>query len=315
MREVLANLDKLPGVDEPIVVTCASGHRGGMVMAALRLLGYTNVRNLNGGVNGWKKLELPVVTGVPAAPAAINTPIIADQALYDMLNGFLSSLPGCRFLLHQIRQTERGTGRPLPPSLMSAPRRNGTRTATLKARSTSHSVTSSPEPRSNPRRQRHPNRCPLRIRSPRRHDHDGPALDGLYRRHQPKRRFERAGSPPNSPWKAGWIAATVMADFITTLPANPVFSASSLTSSMKCLSKNRLSSWMCAKPSEIEANGYIAGAIEVPIRDLLKNLDKLPAQDQKIVITCAFTGHRGSLGMMALRLSWLYRRCQPQRRG
>jgi rhodanese-related sulfurtransferase len=61
VREALNNLDKLPGLDEPIVVTCASGHRGGMVMAALKLLGYTNVRNLNGGLNGWIAAKLPVV--------------------------------------------------------------------------------------------------------------------------------------------------------------------------------------------------------------------------------------------------------------
>ena len=94
VREVLSNLDKLPGLDEAIVVTCASGHRGSMVMSALKLLGYTNVRNLGGGVNAWKKAELPVVTGsMPEAPASISTAIIEDQALFDMLNGFLSNLP------------------------------------------------------------------------------------------------------------------------------------------------------------------------------------------------------------------------------
>ncbi len=94
VREVLNNLDKLPGLDDPIVVTCASGHRGSMVMASLKMLGYTNARNLGGGINAWKKAELPLVTGsVPEAPAAISTPIIADQPLYDMLNSFLMGLP------------------------------------------------------------------------------------------------------------------------------------------------------------------------------------------------------------------------------
>jgi rhodanese-related sulfurtransferase len=55
------------------------------------------------------------------------------------------------------------------------------------------------------------------------------------------------------------------------------------------------------EPAEIEKTGYIAGSVNIPIRDLLKNLDKLPAQDQKIVITCA-SGHRGGYGMVALRL-------------
>jgi len=93
LRELLANLDKLPS-DQPIVVYCVTGHRAGMAMAALKLLGYTDVRNLAGGLNGWKKAELSVATGsLPAAAAAISTPAIADQPLFDLLNGFLTALP------------------------------------------------------------------------------------------------------------------------------------------------------------------------------------------------------------------------------
>jgi 3-mercaptopyruvate sulfurtransferase SseA len=44
---------------------------------------------------------------------------------------------------------------------------------------------------------------------------------------------------------------------------------------------------------EIDANGYIDGAIHIPIRDLLKNLDKLPGLDDAIVIYCA-SGHRAA---------------------
>ncbi|MCC6271654.1 MAG: rhodanese-like domain-containing protein, partial [Microbacteriaceae bacterium] len=57
-----ANLAQLP-VDKaaPIVVLCQSGHRGAMVMMYLRMTGYTNVRNLAGGMNGWVAAELPVV--------------------------------------------------------------------------------------------------------------------------------------------------------------------------------------------------------------------------------------------------------------
>jgi rhodanese-related sulfurtransferase len=84
VREVLNNLDKLPALDEPIVVYCASGHRGAMVMSSLKLLGYTNVRNLGGGLGGWKKANLAVVTGsMPEAPAVLNSAaIIEDQALF-----------------------------------------------------------------------------------------------------------------------------------------------------------------------------------------------------------------------------------------
>jgi rhodanese-related sulfurtransferase len=61
---VPANLAQLPADRAaPIVVMCASGHRGGIVMMYLQMLGYTNVRNLGGGVNAWIGAELPVNAG------------------------------------------------------------------------------------------------------------------------------------------------------------------------------------------------------------------------------------------------------------
>ena len=104
VRELLKNLAYLPGLDEPIVVYCASGHRGAFAMTALRLLGYTNVRNLAGGAGAWKKAELPLVTGaLPAAPQTLSTPIIADQALFTALDEFLKK--------HARQNAERGLWR------------------------------------------------------------------------------------------------------------------------------------------------------------------------------------------------------------
>ena len=52
VRNLLKNLDKLPGLDAKILVYCGSGHRGGLAMAALRAIGYTNVWNIGGGLGG-----------------------------------------------------------------------------------------------------------------------------------------------------------------------------------------------------------------------------------------------------------------------
>jgi rhodanese-related sulfurtransferase len=93
VREVLNNLDKLPAKDQPIVIYCASGHRGGMLMSALQLLGYTDVKNLAGGIGAWKKAELPVETGtLPAAPVAGTAPEV-DATRLANLNAFLTALP------------------------------------------------------------------------------------------------------------------------------------------------------------------------------------------------------------------------------
>jgi rhodanese-related sulfurtransferase len=92
VRDVLKNLDKLPAMDQPIVVMCASGHRGGYVLSALRLLGYANVRNLGGGLAAWKKANLPTETGKPKSPAAGTAPTV-NQTMFKQLDAFLTALP------------------------------------------------------------------------------------------------------------------------------------------------------------------------------------------------------------------------------
>ena len=301
VREVLANLDKLPGLDEPIVVLCASGHRGGMVEAALRLLGYTNVRNLNGGLNAWKKAELPVVTGsMPEAPAAISTAIIADQALYEMLNGFLSTLPEGFYAVKSDKLSEELASGTLPTiidvrtkaewdkdgyiegavnvpfsdffaSLDQVPADKDARIIVLCASGHRGGIIM----------------MALRLMGYTDVINLNGGLNG----------WKAAGLPASG--YVDW--ATVMGEFITTLPADAGYYS---------VKSDKLNEMLAAGPvfivdvreaAEIEAAGYITGAINIPIRDLLKNLDKLPAKDQKIVITCA-SGHRGGLGMMALRL-------------
>lgn len=62
INELMPNIDQLPeNLDANIVVYCASGYRGGIAMTMLRLMGYTNVRNIAGGINGWIAAELPVI--------------------------------------------------------------------------------------------------------------------------------------------------------------------------------------------------------------------------------------------------------------
>ena len=50
------SLDK----DRPVVVTCGVGHRAGLGVSILLRAGFTDVRNLLGGMKAWHGLELPV---------------------------------------------------------------------------------------------------------------------------------------------------------------------------------------------------------------------------------------------------------------
>jgi rhodanese-related sulfurtransferase len=92
IRDLLKNLDKLPAQDQKIVITCASGHRGSLGMMALRLLGYTDVVNVNGGLNAWIKAEFPVEKGAPVAPTAGTAPVV-DEGKFAALDAYLSGLP------------------------------------------------------------------------------------------------------------------------------------------------------------------------------------------------------------------------------
>ena len=47
--------DELPDKDAHIVVHCAVGGRGALAAKALKEMGYTNVANMDGGMNAWRE--------------------------------------------------------------------------------------------------------------------------------------------------------------------------------------------------------------------------------------------------------------------
>jgi rhodanese-related sulfurtransferase len=80
---IAQNLDKLPAdLDTPIVVYCKAGTRGQFAMITLQVMGYSDVRNLSGGITAWKdagyevgdtpfaEMEFPVGDG-PMVEAAL----------------------------------------------------------------------------------------------------------------------------------------------------------------------------------------------------------------------------------------------------
>lgn len=55
------------------------------------------------------------------------------------------------------------------------------------------------------------------------------------------------------------------------------------------------------EPNEIAQNGSIEGAVNIPLKTLTKNLDKLPAKDQPIVTVCP-SGQKGGIAMTVLQI-------------
>ncbi len=300
VREILNNLDKLPGLDDPIVVYCASGHRGGFVFAALKLLGYTNVRNLAGGLGGWKKANLSIVTGsLPEAPAAISTPIVEDQALFDMLNGYFTALPDDFFAIKSDKLAEALTSS-TPPTIIDI------RTAEEFAKDGYiEGAVNVPMQEIYASLDKLPAKdAPIVVNCV--SGHRGSIVAMGLRLMGYTNVINLAGGL--NAWKAakmpveGWVDwPSVMGEFIAAAPAAEGFYT---------VKADALNSMLVETPpflvdlreaSEIADTGYITGAINLPIQDLLKNLDKLPALDQKIVVYCA-SGHRGGLAVAALRM-------------
>ena len=54
--------ERLPDPDAPLILYCAGGNRSALAATTLKELGYTNVRNMSGGIGVWRQLGLPLET-------------------------------------------------------------------------------------------------------------------------------------------------------------------------------------------------------------------------------------------------------------
>ncbi|GAB4545171.1 MAG: hypothetical protein Fur002_19010 [Anaerolineales bacterium] len=299
VRNVLKNLDKLPALDAKIIVYCGSGQRGGMLMGALRLIGYTNVLNIGGGLTAWTKAGLPVETGSqPAEPAVISTPIVADKALFDMVDNFISTLPDGFLALKSDKVLEQlNSATPpfvldvrTPEEVLNNGYIKGSVNIPLNVLFTS--LDQLPADKAAPMIVY----CGSGLRG-------SIALTGLHLLGYTNAinlgggygGWKAAGLPVEGvvDWNAAWK------DFLTNMPADfYTVKADLLKGQIEAGSAPFLID--VREPGEIETAGYIKGAVNLPIRNLLQNLDKLPAQDQPIVIYCG-SGHRGAMAMAALR--------------
>jgi rhodanese-related sulfurtransferase len=91
INDFVASMDQWPeDKDANIVVYCASSYRGNIAYVIMNLMGYTNVRNMAGGINGWLSAGLPVEGGTDeAAPAEA-----VEFDLQTTLDDYVSNLPG-----------------------------------------------------------------------------------------------------------------------------------------------------------------------------------------------------------------------------
>jgi rhodanese-related sulfurtransferase len=296
IRTLTQNLDKLPALDEKIVVYCASGLRGGYAITALRLLGYTNVRNLSGGLGAWTKAGLPVETGAPAEPAVVGMPAV-DEAVLAEVDGFIANIAEGYYGIKADALNAALADK--PPFLLDVRsedewNKDGYLEGAVHV----------------PVQELMANLDVL------------PGMDepiviycaSGYRGTAGLMALRMLGytnvsnlSGGLNAWKAaelpvaGWVNWTqAWTQFLGELPANGMYTISAADLNL-ALTENPPFLLDVREPAEIEADGYIAGAVNLPIRTLTQNLDKLPALDEPIVVYCA-SGHRGGMAIAALHL-------------
>lgn len=103
IRTLAQNLDKVP-TDQPVLVYCASGHRAGMATAALRELGYDNVRAFSGGWKAWSGANEAVSTEATAAGSF--TPKEVAPELLAAVDAFLAAIPDGYYSLGTVEKLQ-----------------------------------------------------------------------------------------------------------------------------------------------------------------------------------------------------------------
>ena len=93
LRELGQNLDILPSLDTPIIAYCGSGWRATVAMAALETMGYENVKVLkDGSFGGWVEAGYPIVEGLPPDALVLNV-ADPDPQVAAKMDEMLSQIP------------------------------------------------------------------------------------------------------------------------------------------------------------------------------------------------------------------------------
>ncbi len=304
LRDLAKQVGQLPAdLDAPIVVYCKSGHRGAVAMTALGMLGYTNVRNLGGGITGWKDAGNPVestATGTPGEGAALDAGLVAavDNYLSSVLpQGWglvkaddlaLELVEKPPFLLDVREPVEWDAGY-IPGAVHVPLRELAANLDKLPADQTTPIVVYC----------KGGHRGAIAMATLQMLGYSVRNLQGGYDGWV-SAGYEVTGLPEDAPEPAAFDLTAALNQYLQTgLPegwgmlAVDKFAAELLENPPFLLDVREPSEW---------DEGHIAGAVHIPLRELTKNLDLLPADlNTPIVIYCK-SGHRGALGMVALQV-------------
>ena len=292
LRELAQNVDALPAMDEQVVVVCGSGFRSAIGMATLQMLGWENAQSMAGGMNAWKAAELPTVTEpvaevVKGALPAVDAALLAEVEDYLMnvlpegwgvikSDGLLEALAeGAPFLL-DVRQPDEFAADAIEGAVNIPLRELGAHLAEVPMDQPIVAICGSGH------------RSTIAMTALQMVGYEVKSLAGGMQA------YNAAMEPPLD-------LAAVLADYFAALPEGwGVIKVDALNEQIAEAAPFIVD---VRQPEEF-AEGFIEGAINVPLRELAQNVDALPAMDEQVVVVCG-SGFRSAIGMATLQmLGW-----------
>ncbi|MEZ4732126.1 MAG: rhodanese-like domain-containing protein [Caldilineaceae bacterium] len=293
------SLDKIP-TDKPVMVYCASGHRAGMALSSLRILGYDNARAFSPGWKGWSAANEPA--GTEAVAGETYTVPEIDPALLTAVDGFLSAMPEGYFTIGTVEKLEEAmaAGAVLVDVREPGEVEEGAITGAINIplRTVAASLDQIPQD------QPVVVYCASGFRA-------ALATGAL---HVLGYENVRAFPPSYAGWESAQgedgdvpteLAAAVEApadlvglvdEYLSAIPEG--YMAVGKIDAFKEVLASASPLLIDVREESEYAEGHISGAINIPIRTLAQNLDKIPT-DQPVMVYCA-SGHRAGMATSAL---------------
>ncbi|GIK72714.1 MAG: hypothetical protein BroJett021_17020 [Chloroflexota bacterium] len=301
IRTLAQSLDQIP-TDQPVLIYCASGHRAGMATAALRMLGYDNVKSFPGGWKAWTTAEGEVSTEA-TAPGSFPAKEV-DPAMLAAVDAFLSAIPEGFYAVGTVEKLQEA----IDNGAVLIDVREDSEVAQGMIAGAIH--------------------IPLRslIDNLDQVPQDKPVITYCASGHRSALANAmlhtlgydnvRSFPPGYGAWEAAQgesgdvpveVAAAVTSDFeivsavdawLSAIPEG--FLAVGKIDAFKDAVENTNPLLIDVREANEYAEGHIPGAINIPIRTLTQNLDKIPA-DRPVFVYCA-SGHRAGTALAALGL-------------
>lgn len=306
LKELAQNVDNLPGTDTPIVVYCGVGTRAALAGTALAGLGYTDVKVMTGGsFGGWVDAGYPTVEGLPDEAAVLNE-IEPDPAVVEAVDAMLVGLPdGYAQLPAEDLNTEIVEGAELTIIDVRTP-------AELAEKGMIEGAVNIPLDQLIASRAEWPAQdediliyCGVGYR--------GNLAMGIMRQYGYENIrnlrggfgawaeaglpvVEGEGAAASVEAEEGSVDANIAAFLAEMEGFNSLAPADLNTQLIEGETPFILD---VRGENELQEDGYIEGAVNIPLKELAQNVDKLPSPDTPIVIYCG-VGTRAALGATAL---------------